>query len=275
MKASHPPARRGFTLIELLVVVAIIAMLTGLLLPALAAAKIKAQRTACISNLRQLGLCWVMYAGDNNGKLPLNWEPTAGTNLWVLGDMRNATDATNTLLIERGKLFPYNKNVNLYRCPTDKQPNAKGAPPARSCSMNSFMGDRRYPDGTTEMQYIPKTIEGYQPPYVRFYAKDIEIPMPAQIWVLIDEDERSINDGCFVPDPPNPANGKSQTWYDFPAISAHRHGWRFGLNFADGHSEIWRIADARTRLVSGNRDSEHGTGNSDLARLGRASAMHK
>jgi hypothetical protein len=201
-----------------------------------------------------------MYYQDNGGLLVQSY-PQNNTNAWVLGDMRNPSEALNTDLIRQGKIFPYSRDVALYHCPTDEGVTIanKKIASVRSYSMNSFMGGR----SAQAAPLIPPTADGFVP----FFSRDSELRRPSQMWVLLDEDERSINDGFFVTDP------TARMWYDFPAISAHRHDFSFGLAMADGHSEIWRYHDPTTRGLAANQTLQFE--NSDLDRLANASTFVK
>jgi prepilin-type N-terminal cleavage/methylation domain-containing protein len=258
MKLGQSIRRQGFTLIELLAVIATIAILAALLLPILSKAKIKAQRTACFSNLRQLGLAWQIYYGDNNGLLVPSFP--GSSEAWVQGNMTNAAEALNPNLIAEGKLFNYSQNTSIYHCPSDAGVTIGGKvlPSVRSYSMNCFMGAR-----DPSMPPIPLTAGSYK----SFFARDSDLPRPSELWVLLDEDERSIDDGFFVMDP------AAHTWFDFPAISSHRHNFNYTLNFADGHSEVWQYTDPRTLQVSGPDTDQFD--NRDLRRLATATTVPK
>ena len=127
---SAPRGTGGFTLIELLVVIAIIAILAAMLLPALARSKEKALNIACLNHLKQLQVCWHMYAMEHGHTLPPNQSvydintgaPIPGANLawtWCPGNTRLDTNTTN---IENGYLFPYNKSAAIYHCPVEARP---------------------------------------------------------------------------------------------------------------------------------------------------------
>ncbi len=118
--SAHHLNHSGFTLIELLVVIAIIAILAGLILPALAGAKRRAATTQCLSQLRQFGVAGGLYANDHADFIPPNLD---GENIplgetWVQGWLGlPGPDCTNTLFLNQSLLAPYVHNTALWKCP--------------------------------------------------------------------------------------------------------------------------------------------------------------
>ena len=247
---SYSTGKNGFTLIELLVVIAIIAILAGMLLPALAKAKTKAQGIQCLSNQKQLQLGWIMYADDNNDNLVFNALDPSSSG-WVKGilnfDGANP-DNTNTLYLsdpQYAKLAVYSaRSAGIYKCPADKSTvKVKGRvyPRVRSLSMSQAMNS---PDDWLNGSHGSGLYSAGGKFRIFRKLTDIDPMGHSKAFVLIDEHPDGINYGDFAVVYRAASELQKAKIIDMPASS---HNGAGGLSFADGHAEIHKWLDSRTK----------------------------
>ncbi len=245
----HRCRQHGFTLIELLVVIAIIAILAGMLLPALGKAKAKTVGIQCMNNTKQLQLGFTLYAGDQAEVLLACQDglPDKRAN-WCGGDVSWGSSNTGSNDVARSPMMKYVGNAfAVWKCPADQSfvvSAGKRVPRFRSNSMSQVFGYGEWLDGSGS---------GRNQTAWRTYSKEGNIVNPSQTWVFVDEHSGSINDAAFA-NQMRDADTASARIIDMPASY---HNGACGFSFADGHSEIkrWRGKTIQPKAVFGQNVS--------------------
>jgi prepilin-type N-terminal cleavage/methylation domain-containing protein/prepilin-type processing-associated H-X9-DG protein len=235
---------KGFTLIELLVVIAIIAVLMGILMPALQSAREQGQRASCMGNLRQLAIGWNLYAQENDGKIVNGasgidrtkekaWIGRAWHSDYVNGTPESMQVQRDALV--NGAFWPYAANEKIYKCPTGRRGFLQTynifdsmAGLSRSGTMVNGKSVRA---GKTVL-YIKK-------------LSDIVQPGLGERAVFIDEG-RTTPDSYAV-------HYQTQSWWDPPML---RHSNGTTLSYADTHAAYWKYKGKYT-LDAGAQEIEY------------------
>jgi prepilin-type N-terminal cleavage/methylation domain-containing protein/prepilin-type processing-associated H-X9-DG protein len=233
--------RNGFTLIELLVVIAIIAILMAILMPALHRAKEQGQRAACLSNVKQLTLAWILYAYENDDKIvnASTFFSRPGEPAWIGSQWQFVgTEKERREHLKDGILYPYCSDVDIFKCPTG----------IRGEVLTYAIVDAM--NGATS---IPGTAD-------LMIKKLNQIRRPGERFVFIDEGKISPDSWTVFYD--------QESWWDRPTV---RHGDGTNFSFADGHSDYWKWKDPRTVKLAEMTISENAQpGNPDLHAVQKA-----
>jgi prepilin-type N-terminal cleavage/methylation domain-containing protein/prepilin-type processing-associated H-X9-DG protein len=271
----------AFTLLELLVTVAVVGILAALLLPALSGAKSRARLVECLGNKRQLGLAWLMYADDHEGRLVLNsdtgvhqYQPLDHTWGWISGVLTwgERPDNTNYALLTqelRAPLAPYlNYSPRPYRCPADTylspQQRALGwRERIFSVAMNEYMGGEDLgPDDSSSKYRRPEggygKAKGNRESRYYICLGDFNRQSPSELWVITDEHPDALGDGFFdLPRlshvQPNTTVGPGTVYWAMDLVGSD-HAGAATLLFADGHaqSKRWVVPETRQPVLYEN-----------------------
>lgn len=228
----------AFTLIELLVVIAIIAILAAMLLPALAKAKGKAHAIACLSNTKQILLAWTLFNGDHDDVFPKKIYPNGV--LW--GNSENTNMAIYLSGDADTSLVGYLKSPSVYKCPADLRNDPATGTRLFSISGNAWVSGvsvTAQPNGIPGRTYGG----GSSTPTGAKKMSELNKPGPSMVITVLDEHPDSIDDAlCHFTGGYPLANGLIR---NLPA--SYHYGGGANISFADGHAEIHKWKDSRTK----------------------------
>ncbi len=242
-------SQEAFTLIELLVVIAIIAVLMAVLMPTLNRAREQGRRAACLSHLKSMTLCWIMYADENDdrivngeaywgpGAAPAAAVPTSGPHkgeqYWVGNDCASdymhgeqRPQEIQVQAIRAGALYPYAKTEKVYRCPTGIRGEMRTY--SVGYGMNGCFDAQGTVNGSVGVR-VGRT--------VLMVKRRTEIVDPIAAYRLVFLDEGRISPDAYA------IHYNKASWWDPPFV---RHADGTNVSFADGHSDYWKYVGKET-----------------------------
>jgi prepilin-type processing-associated H-X9-DG protein len=253
-------------------VIAIIAILAAMLLPALSSAKKRAQSIQCLNNIKQLTLCWAMYANDNQDQVVRNW--TSGDKStpysWIVGDAAIDPLFIQEQNVKSGALWNYNQSLAIYKCPSDNTHvfQTKSLR-VRSYSISTGWG---WADGTFTADANPSLGNSGNKSLGKL-SQATGSPGATGLSVFWDEQASDNVDAGNDSATDNSIDNGAIGIYKSPTTSywnvpGSRHNNGCNVSFADGHVEYWKWVDPWIKSAHKHTASAGGANDRDLQRIG-------
>lgn len=240
MQSYSNRAKRGFTLVEILVVIGVIMLLSAIMFPVFGRVREAGRRTACASNMRQLGLAFSQYVQDAADRLPIAFDGPYGaqkTGGWTYYETFGGPGVKPKFDPTQGSLYTYVRAAGVYVCPSDTE----GRTTQESYAANSCVF-RKVASGPGECNTTDVTLPAGD---CRVGKKLTSFRTPTE-WMLLNEEARDSSDTTSSTD-----DGYLNLKYTgdpaaYQNTFSQRHFSGSVLTFLDGHSKWYSVGDITT-----------------------------